>query len=437
MNRGPVIPLDQSQGPGSAGASTARRTRYRLLVLSDFSILPPDHGGKIRIYQTYSRLAEWFEVTYVCLWAGQETRVDVLGPHFRQVRVPQGRLMSRAQAALGSRVGAPVGDITAGLFCRANVRLRYTVFRRSRDADAVVLALPYLRPVVPHAVPILYDSQNVEYHLKQEILGNGRWGRLLLAVVHLLESSTCRRASAIFAVAPTDGRAFAGIYGVEPERIHLAPNGADVGAFLTLQHEPAPEDPPIGVFVGSGHPPNVDAALEIIERIAPALPEMRFVLAGTVCDLLGDRQISANVQLVSYITEPEKTALYRRATVALNPMKRGSGTNLKMLEYLAAGIPVVTTAIGARGLDLDSSTAEVCPASEFPDALRALVSDAARRDRLRANGMRHVAERFDWQRIAAGMADVVSHVVSDARACRWFYRALRAHCGRPSSPTEH
>jgi glycosyltransferase involved in cell wall biosynthesis len=86
----------------------------------------------------------------------------------------------------------------------------------------------------------------------------------------------------------------------------------------------------------------------------------------------------------------------------MNPMQSGSGTNLKMLDYFAAGLPVVTTERGSRGLRLEGES--VCLVREidaFPAAIRDVVgagADAAQRRSLAAR--ERVERDFDWDAIA-------------------------------------
>jgi glycosyltransferase involved in cell wall biosynthesis len=76
--------------------------------------------------------------------------------------------------------------------------------------------------------------------------------------------------------------------------------------------------------------------------------------------------------MAGVVTEQEKNLILSMADAALNPMTGGSGTNLKMLEYFAAGVPVISTPFGARGLACrpgsDLHTADI---ASFPRAIAA------------------------------------------------------------------
>jgi glycosyltransferase involved in cell wall biosynthesis len=79
-----------------------------------------------------------------------------------------------------------------------------------------------------------------------------------------------------------------------------------------------------------------------------------------------------------------------------------------MIEYLAAGLPIVTTPVGARGLDVVSGQdALVAPIEGFTAAIERLLADDALRATLRARGRRLAEERYDWHAIAEGMHDAI------------------------------
>jgi glycosyltransferase involved in cell wall biosynthesis len=88
--------------------------------------------------------------------------------------------------------------------------------------------------------------------------------------------------------------------------------------------------------------------------------------------------------------------------VALNPMRLGSGTNLKMLEYAAAGLPIITTPHGVRGLSLqDDRHLRVVEQGDFAEALRDVVGQGRSEAEYRALEARRFVEReYDWRIIA-------------------------------------
>ncbi len=129
---------------------------------------------------------------------------------------------------------------------------------------------------------------------------------------------------------------------------------------LAIQSNPGPPHPVRDgeedalLFVGNfNHPPNVDAALWLYRDILPLVlrvrpmvklwlvgkdppPEVRALASGTVT-VTGEA--------------PAVAPYLRRCAVFVAPLRQGGGTRMKIIEALAAGAPIVTTTLGARGLD--------------------------------------------------------------------------------------
>ena len=97
-------------------------------------------------------------------------------------------------------------------------------------------------------------------------------------------------------------------------------------------------------------------------------------------------------------------------------MFSGSGTNLKMLDYFAAGLPVVSSPAGARGLELSSDDCIVCPADQYIPKIEELLNDPAQCDRLGANARQLAVNRYAWSMIAADAAQAVRNLLQGAPA---------------------
>ncbi|MGB9938731.1 glycosyltransferase [Methanosarcina sp.] len=115
-----------------------------------------------------------------------------------------------------------------------------------------------------------------------------------------------------------------------------------------------------------------------------------------------------NVIFLGRVSDEEKQALYRAADIALNPMTSGSGTNIKMLDYMAAGLPVISTPVGARGLNLENyENAIICDIPDFPVKINQILSDSKLYSKISSNGRRTVKDNFDWSKIASEMVRVL------------------------------
>ncbi len=101
------------------------------------------------------------------------------------------------------------------------------------------------------------------------------------------------------------------------------------------------------IFIGSMYKPNIDA-VNFILGIARQLPDFRFSIIGNV-NLHRFPHVPGNVKFYGMINEDEKNKILSSSILALNPVFEGGGRNVKMVDYIMHGIPIITTEIGSRG----------------------------------------------------------------------------------------
>ncbi|MGA2904215.1 MAG: glycosyltransferase family 4 protein [Candidatus Korobacteraceae bacterium] len=403
------------------------------LLVADNQVLdPPVGGGRIRIYELYRHMAMLdFDITYVGAydWPGPAYRDQMLAPHFRECVTPLTQPHfahdRRYQRATG---GKTTIDVTIPKLLKYSPRFQRMAREYGSDAEAVIISHPWVHPYVPRRPDqkLIYDAHNCEYVVKRQILGDTAAGRKLVEEVRALEGSLCRQADLIFACSNDDAEQFVGLYGISPDKIVLVPNGVDVEGIQPASREERawgrqeiglPPDKPVLIFIGSGYGPNTEAAAFLVEEIAPRLPHCAVVIAGSVSDSYqashGPRA-PENVAWLGTVEASRRLSLYHAADIALNPMFSGSGTNLKMLDYFAAGLPVVSTPAGARGLELTPDDCVVCSAEQFASRIEELIHEPAACDRLAANARKLAVSRYSWSMIAADAAQAVRNVLQGA-----------------------
>jgi glycosyltransferase involved in cell wall biosynthesis len=152
--------------------------------------------------------------------------------------------------------------------------------------------------------------------------------------------------------------------------------------------------------VRSGHPTVV---LDVVGR-GPS-PDLRRRLAGT-----------ERVELAADV--PDLAPYLRRAWVAVNPVVSGSGVNIKLVEYLQAGIPLVSTTLATQGLPLEPGIhLEVHDDPQgFADAVLHLLSDRDAAGSLAIAGRRHLRELLDTRTNLARITDLLNPTRSASRA---------------------
>ena len=394
------------------------------ILVADNQVLdPPVGGGRVRIYELYRHLAALgFEVTYVGTfdWPGPVYRDQKLAPHFREVVTPltQPHFAHNAgyQRAAG---GKTTMDVTIPRLLKHTPRFQRMAEEHGRDANVIIISHPWVYPYVPRRPEqkLIYDSHNCEYFAKRQILGNTRAGRELVNDVRELEAKLCRDADLVFVCSPEDGEQFVNLYGISRDKLVSVPNGVDVEKTRPATPEQQvqarrqlglPAEKPVLIFIGSGYGPNTEAAAFLVKEVAPVLNNCTIAIAGSVKDsyeAAGMPALPANVVMLGTIDEQQRSWFYQAADIALNPMFSGSGTNLKMLDYFAAGLPVVSTPAGARGLEISDQECVVCSPESFTAEIAGLLRQPEQRSRL-GDGARQLAvSKYSWSRIAAHAAE--------------------------------
>ncbi|HEX7132885.1 MAG TPA: glycosyltransferase family 4 protein [Iamia sp.] len=408
--------------------ASSQKARPKVVALTTFRVADRGHGGQLRSFHLYGALARHADVEIVSLTDGGEAGSTELAPGLVETAVPVSDAQRQAAEAMSLAVGLPVSDLAAGSEIERTPAYLRRLRAATRHADVVILAEPYLHPALAAAevdLPFVYDAFNVEADLKGDVLPTTRAGRIVHEQVVTLEARVSAEAAAITACSKIDARALA-VAGHRPTTdVTVVPNGTDTRAYPGPDPERrrrqgerwlaryrsidprARELEAIAVFVGSWHPPNLDAAEQVI-RAAPYAREVLFVLGGRHGDAFDGRKLPPNVVFTGVMPSSAKDALLDAAHVAVNPVRLGSGTNLKIIEYLAAGIPVASSAFGVRGLDIANGVHAVI-GDDIPATVRAVLDDPDAATARAVAGRTLVEERYDWR----GLGDRLWTVVRD------------------------
>ncbi len=152
-------------------------------------------------------------------------------------------------------------------------------------------------------------------------------------------------------------------------------------------------------FLGSDMTPNTLAARELVERIWPSVlaasgVKARLILAGRVCEQLCGTPLPAGVSLLGQVAD--LTAFYAELDVVACPIRMGGGLKIKNVEALCRGKALVTTGIGAEGLENGAGTAYLLAedGAEFVDIIVRLIANGELRERLSAAALNYAQTHF-------------------------------------------
>lgn len=396
-----------------------------IVVFNEFPIFPPMFGGQVRIYNIYKNLSQKHNVTYICFGNSENIQETRICDNFLEIRVPKNQIHKRINAVAGKLLGVSVDDIVAMFLCRHNREIDSIAKKYVGKCDIVVLSHPYMFPLVRDYIankPLVYESHNVEFLLKKSLLGNGILKNYICSKVLMVEKSLSIRSDIVFVTSREDMSSIKKLYSLDGDKIHVSSNGVNTESFDFIYDKghlikEKIIDCPLIIFLGSGHPPNVQAAKIIINEIAPKMKDACFLICGSVCWGVKNESRGKNIGLTFEVSEEEKLELYRVSDIAINPMTSGSGTNIKMLDYMSASLPVVSTPVGARGLNLvNYENVIVCDIPEMPEKIREILLNKELYETIGTAGRRVVESEYDWRKIAQKMCGTLEKVADKKSA---------------------
>jgi glycosyltransferase involved in cell wall biosynthesis len=416
--------FEEAKEPGPA--PTGGKDAIKVAILDMQPIEPAVGGGRLRLLGLYHALGEGMQARYVGSydWPGEQPRRQPLTPSLEEVVVPLSDDHHMAARRLSQAAGGKVViDIAFTRLVHLSADYVDAVRAAVDWADVLVFSHPWVYPAVADRVRrdhlVVYDSQNVEGFLRAQLLDlRSPVERDLLRAVIAAENDVGRRADLVLVCSLDDKAMFERVYEWPGERIRLAPNGVMAKSVVPAIGSERSDsrrslglgsDSAIAVFIGSAYGPNVDAARFIIETLAPALPQVTFAVVGGVGDRLGG-SLPRNVKVTGSVSEEAKRTWLKASDFAVNPMTSGSGTNIKMFDFMAAGLPVVTTATGGRGIgDAEDSALLVVDRADkdFVDAVRRLASDPEGRAGRGRRARALIESSFSWERISPAVGDLL------------------------------
>ena len=424
--------LGRVAGVVSSLPRPADATRQKVVVLATFAINQPRHGGQLRCRNLYGSLTDHADVVvHALVDHGHPEELQHLEPGLDQLVVPRSAEHAESAHRLTHLAGTPVSDLVAGSHIHETPAYLDHLRTALADADAVILAEPYLLPAleaVGCTVPVIYDAYNVESDLKAGVYGDTVVGRSLLDEATAVERRAVQTSSHITTCSAADAATLSERYDRPITDFTVIPNGTVVPEVATLGAErqalsrrwrerfwrsggvgPQPEH--LAVFFGSWHPPNIEAA-ELLVEVAAEIPDTFFLSVGFHGQAFEGRTLPDNLLFPGIVNDVTRLRLLAAADVALNPMRSGSGTNLKLVEYLAMGVPIVSTPFGARGLEVvDGQHLVLAEPDGFAAAVRAVLADPVAADRRAAAGRALAEERYGWRSLGGRLSAVLSDLV--------------------------
>jgi len=371
----------------------------RLLFLLPSVPDPPDAGARLRNLALLRLAAERHTVDAIAFGQDdEEPRLAALARRVQVVPMPTRSAVSRAATLaspsrpdMGERLWSP--ELARTLLCFLDQE-RYDAVQAEGIEMARYLGL------VPRAQRV-YDAHNPEFLLQRRAseLGGSVVARLYSRIqwrrLERFERAVVRASRLTLAVSEQDANQLRALAG--QACVAVVPNGIDVSAYPF--RAPSADDAPDLLFVGKlDYRPNEEALRWLVDRVLARLPRARLFAVGANPPrwLIAAGQHDPRIAVTGYVAD-ERPYLARCALLLL-PVRIAAGARLKALVAMASGLPIVSTAIGMEGLDVearrDYAVAE--SADDWVSTITELLDDPERRRRTALRARELVERSYDW-----------------------------------------
>ncbi len=397
------------------------RKRLEILWVSHMPPSPPRFGAQARVHGLISNVARANDVTAVML-ADPEFDIDecrrAMQKYCSEVAlIPNGNgSMGMSKRLLQLRSLASRQSFDRFRLAAPTLQAALDERLSKKRFDVVNLEFPYLAhlklrqaPAGARPPPIILDTHEIAYDLARQLarrdasVSRRIYGEINWRKLRSEERLAFSTADGLCACSVADQERL--LADAPRARTVVIPNAADVEFYQPRPSDPPPDGRSVVFFGLLSTVPNVDGVefllREIWPRVARARPDARCKIIGKGASPAMNKLANApGVEMVGFV-EDLRPHLASAAAVVV-PLRLGGGTRLKIVEGMAMGKAIVSTALGAEGIEAQNERdilIEDDPA-RFADAVIRLLGDRELQSRLGSQARKLAVERYSWSAAA-------------------------------------
>ena len=374
-----------------------------LVIAAGYGLFRPKSGGRNRFYNLVTELIR------------RENTVIVL-----QLSECRDSLDATLTKTYYFRVR--FGNMSLGALTDFNIAFirKFVNIIKSNKIDIIQVSAPFgifsskiLTKILSQKyIPIIYDAHNVESDIVDCYLKDSRYQLFkklfILIYIPLIERIAVKCADHIISASQEDKMRFIEKYGINETKVKVIASGVRMIDLTALKDKyeirnklGINKNRLVLVFHGLySHPPNREAICLIKNYIAPEIMkvdnDILFVIAGSGVPVFE----KDNLKSIGFAEDIY--SLLHAADLAIVPVLNGSGTRLKILDYMGIGLPIVSTKKGIEGIIAKNGEEAIIvnDVNEgFINAIKYLINNEEERKRIGANARKLAEEGYDWDRI--------------------------------------
>jgi polysaccharide biosynthesis protein PslH len=398
----------------------------KILMLTPYLPFPPSSGGQIRSYNLIKQLSKKHEITLFCYIRnkGEEKFIPELKKYCKKIRVFGRR-----------RAWSPLNVILAGLtqypflvciYLSRSFRKAVSEELAGSHYDLIHAETFYVMTNIPETkTPTLLVEQTIEYLVYKhyvESLKNPIFRWLLsidVAKLKFWEKYFWAKADGVVAVSEEDKKE---MLDLDPKlKVDIVPNGVNLD-FFKIKNSWNDKNPRILFVANFKWLQNIEAVKLLLDHVFPIInrkdPGVRVWIVGQHIpkEILDYK--SENI-LIDNLKEDDQEGIrnaYFEASAFVSPLRGPGGTRLKHFGAMAAGLPLVTTSVGAEGLGAKDGREVIVKDDPegLADAVLRVLNDPTYAKNIADNARRLVEEKFSWYK----MGEYLDKIYEKTRAFR-------------------
>jgi len=297
---------------------------------------------------------------------------------------------------------------------------------KKESPSAIIISFPWgiiitsllIKIFFKSNIPLIYNSHNVESEYFKITLNDERLPKVLKIFYYYIlsiEKLALNLADHVFAVSKENRRYFIEKYKCRPEKISVIHSGAEMPH--TISDDPSlkkTEREIYAVFHGTYNSTHNKEAIDIIQYYLAdkfkKYKNLKFVIAGKGVP----KSKKQNVISVGFVND--LFSFLSICDIAIIPLKHGEGTKLKIFDYMAMGLPIVTTKKGAEGLDLVNGEHAIITDDineKFIKAIEFLAKNPEIRKKMGQNAKKFFEERYHPEKIKEKILSILDKIIKN------------------------
>jgi glycosyltransferase involved in cell wall biosynthesis len=380
---------------------------------------PPSPGGKgyqVRLYNQILRLAERHSITLLTFIGSADVDAGIVAACRKVVAIRR----SGREAVAAALVHSPSLPLSVGLYVDRRMAAGLSTEIKSGDYDLVQLQLVRLAPYLSETatLPTVLDLMDAaELNMRERARAAAPGVRQMLEVEARRLGAYERQAIAQADLSLLISRRDLAVLG-DPPRARLQPNGIEP---QSVEGDPPRREAATVIFTGTmSYFPNSDAAVWFATEIWPIV---RAAIPSAVCRIVGRgpalavRRLGALPGITVTGAVPQMAVELARASVAVAPVRLGSGMLTKVLEAMAVGTPVVATSKAFEGLpeDLHAFLHRADSPVAFANEVVRILNDPGPAQNLAADGLDAIRREHTWSRSVSNLEVLYEEAIAVPR----------------------